>query len=298
MKEKVKKSNRQVIESLTVTSIEEFRDYLRTEAVRFLHEIELNLKKMPFPPPPERWDNFKFVSGQNLNNLYFEMIDFITWLERELKQVKSKNAKELLNDLQKDAELVMDVRQEILGIGSAFTNKELFMLNQQRLLRLINRVLEFIERYANPLKVFESELLNASVILQRVDDYILHVPEVVGKIKQKINIMTVSDFLSQKESLISSLKSLSEQIEEQTNLLRHLSKVSALQKVFATLELAQNALDLLAKTVRKTDPRAWKESTASFEVFREHLLKDLDGTLKIFTVTAKGLQVARKQLAA
>ena len=45
-----KKSNRQVIESLTVTSIEEFRDYLRTEAVRFLHEIELNLKKMPFPP--------------------------------------------------------------------------------------------------------------------------------------------------------------------------------------------------------------------------------------------------------
>ena len=29
------------------------------------------------------------------------MIDFITWLERELKQVKSKNAKELLNDLQK-----------------------------------------------------------------------------------------------------------------------------------------------------------------------------------------------------
>ena len=76
--------------------------------------------------------------------------------------------------------------------------------------------------------------------------------------------MTVSDFLSQKESLISSLKSLSEQIEEQTNLLRHLSKVSALQKVFATLELAQNALDLLAKTVRKTDPRAWKRKHCQF----------------------------------
>ena len=280
-----------------MTSIEEFRDYLRTEAVHFLHEIETNLKKIPFPPS-EKWDDFKFVSGQNLNNLYFEMIDFITWLEQELKQVKSKNAKELLGDLQKDAEMVMDVRQDILGIGSDFTNKERFMLIQQRLLRLINRLLELIEKYANQLKMLEQELLNASVILQRVDDYILHVPDVVGKIKQKINIVTVDNFPLQKESLIFSLKFFSEQVEEQAKLLKKLNKVSALQRVFATLDLAQNTLELLAKTVRKTDPTAWKDSTASFGVFREHLLKDLDGTLRIFAVTTKGLQVARKQLAA
>lgn len=281
-----------------MTSIEEFRDYLRTEAVHFLHEIETNLKKMPFPPPSGRWENFRFASGQNLNNLYFEMIDFITWLEQELKQVKSKNAKELLSNLQKDAELVLDVRQEILSIGSDFTNKDLFMLIQQRPLRLINGLLELIEKYANQLKMLELEWLNASVILQRVDDYILHVPDVVEKIKQKINFVTVDNFLSQKESLISSLKFLSEQVEEQSKLLKKLNKVSALQRVFATLELAQNSLELLAKTVRRTDPTLWKESTASFEVFREHLLKDLGGTLRIFAVTTKGLQVARKQLAA
>ncbi len=284
-----------------MTSIEEFRDYLRTEAVHFLHEIESNLKKMPFPLT-SKWEDFKFISGQNLNNLYFEMLDFTTWLEQELKQVKSKNAKELLSGLQKDAELVLDIRQDILSTGSAFTNKELFMLVQERLRRkllpLINLLLEMVEKYANQLKVLEQELLSASIILERVDDYIMQTPEGIAKIKQKVKTMNVSNFSSQKGSLISSLKYFSEQVGEQYKLLKNLSKSSALQRVFATLQLAKNSLERLAGTVNKTDPAAWKDGNASFEVFREHLLEDLDGTTKFFAAASEELETARKQLAA
>ena len=278
-----------------MASIKEFRDYLHTEGLRSLYETEANLKRLS---SSKRWEDLKFISGQGLNTLYFEMLDFITWLEQEQKEIRSKTVKEFLNILRKDSEMVLDVRQEVLSTGSSFRNDELFRLALQRLLGLLHKVIKTVEKYEEDLLVLEQELLDTSVILKRVDDYILQTPEMIGKIRQKINKATYVDFPSQRVEIAAPLQYLSEQIEEQYQRLNTLKKVPALRRVLATVQLTKNSLADLAKTVSKTDPKIWKQSAASFEVFRDHLLKDLQGVQNYFRVIADDLQDVQKQLAA
>lgn len=283
-----------------MTSITEFELYLKGEAKRSMYEIEADLKRLS-PDKREIFDDLKVIISHALNTLYFEMLDFITWLEEENRKVRSRNIKVLIDDLRKDSDKVQDFQAYVSSLsaeGPAFRNKYVFQVVQQNLIKKTHDLAAELEQYLEELKYLEQELYNASVILKRTDEYLFATPEAVSRIKQKIDALDTFTFLSQKEGLASNLQFFSEQIGEQYQLLKKLQKVSALKRVLASLQLARKNLQNLAKTVLKTDPKDWKQAHASFEVFRKYLVEDLERTQKILAITAEDLQDAQKQLAA
>lgn len=283
-----------------MTSIEEFKAYLRTEGKRSLQQIEANLKLLSFNKP-DLLDDIKFSVIQALNTLYFEMLDFLTWLEQENKVVKSRNVRVLIDDLKKDTDKIQDFQEYISTLSSKdaiFKNPNLFAEVQQNLIRRAQNLAAEVLQYLEEMDVFEKELTDTSVILKSVDNYLLQTPQLIGKIKQKIYPLRVETFLAQKEVLASSFDALSSQVQEHYRRLKQLRRVSALRKVLAELQLGQNKLDNLAKTVRKTDPNNWKQPSLAFEEFKKQLLEDLEMSLKAFAAAVNLLQEVQKQLAA
>ncbi|MEK6939806.1 MAG: hypothetical protein AABX31_03695 [Nanoarchaeota archaeon] len=283
-----------------MTSIQEFESFLSWQAARSFHEIEINIKRLP-PDKPEIFGDLKLAISHALNKLYFEMLDFLTWLEQENSVVNSRKVKVLIDDLRKDNDQVRDLQAYVSSLstaGPSFKNKSLFQVVQQSLIKRTRDIAAELEQYVEELKVLEQELYGASAILKRAENYLFATPVMAERIKQKIEALDTTHFLSQKAVLASQIQFFSEQIEEQYQLLRKLRKVSALKRVLASLQLARNNLNTLAKTILKTDPKVWKDASASFEVFRKHLLEDLEGAQKILAVGAEDLDDVREQLAA
>ncbi len=283
-----------------MTSIEEFKAYLRTEGKRSLQQIEANLKLLSFNKP-ELLDDIKFSVIRALNTLYFEMLDFLTWLEQENKVVKSRNVKVLIDDLKKDIDKVRDFQEYVSTLSSKdaiFKNPDLFADVQQNLIRRTQNLASEVLQYLEEMDVLEKELTDTAVILKSVDNYLLQTPQLIGKIKQKIYPLSVETFVAQKGVLASSFDALSSQVQEHYRRLRQLRRVSSLRKVLAELQLGQDKLDNLAKTVRKTDPNNWKQPSLAFEEFKKQLLEDLEMSLKAFAAAVNILQEVQKQLAA
>ncbi len=283
-----------------MTSIEEFKDYLQTEAERDLHEIEYHLKKLTFGKA-EQLEAAKVDISHKLNTIYFEMLDFLTWLEQENKVVRSRNVKVLIDDVKKDIDKVRDFQEYVATLSpkdAIFRNRELFINVQQNLLTRARNLASEILNYVEELDQLEQELTNTVSLLKGVDSFLLSAPESIGKLRQKIKVLRIESFSTQKENLAVAIQALSIQVNDRFKALQKLKKVSALTRLRAALQIAEENLNKLSKTVRNTDPKVWKQSGASFEVFKEHLLQDLEGTLKVFAVAAGDLKDVQDQLAA
>ena len=65
-----------------------------------------------------------------------------------------------------------------------------------------------------------------------------------------------------------------------------------------SISLAKANLEQFARTIQKTDPGEWKQSAVSFDYFKQHLLKQLEGTAQILAGSTEELKEAQQQLAA
>lgn len=287
------------IERIIMTSVQELRIYLQQEGIPLLSKAEQDLRRISFNQLAQ-WEGLKLSLSHFLNTLYFEMVNCMLELEEELEKIRSGTGKTLLDDLKKDSEMVLGLREEVLTTGN-YTNKELFALLQQRVQQewivKIEKLRKALQDYAEELEAFEQEFVSASALLKHIDDYILQMPEIIGKMRLEINSLTVDSFLSQKEKFVASLEDLSQQIKKQQKNITMLRNISTLRKVLATLQLARINLLNLAKTVHKADPEALRRSTVSFEVFKKQLLEDLEEVLKVIAVAADDLGDAQKRLA-
>ena len=273
-----------------MTSIQEFRKYLKEEGISSLSKAEASLKSISLNQIA-KWEGLKLSLSHFLNTLYFEMLDFETWLEQEIKKTRPKAGKVLIGDLRKDMDIILALREEVLATGS-FT-----MLTRQKFLLKIENLRKVLQDYAEDLETFEQKLMSALVLLKEADDFILQAPVFIGQIRLEIRALKIDVFLSQKEKIAASLENLSQQIKDQYNSLSKLKEISGLEKVLAILELVRLNLFGLAKTVRKTDPKVWRQSTLRFDLFKKNLLRDLEGSLKILAGVAEDIEEVQKQLA-
>lgn len=140
-----------------MTSIQEFRKYLKREGLYSLAKTEEALKKISFEQIA-KWNGLKLSFSHFLNTLYFEMLNFKVELEQEIKKTGSKTGKVLLSDLEKDMNLVLALREEVLATGS-FTNRELFALTQRKFLLKIKNLRKVLQDYVEDLQPFEQGLL-------------------------------------------------------------------------------------------------------------------------------------------
>jgi|SRR3989338_5538178 len=279
-----------------MTSIHEFSIFLRNEGELTLRKMEISLAEITFSEVA-KWDGIKLSLSHFLNNLYFEMLDFMTWLEQEFKYVQSKNVKALISDLKKDMEMVLHLREEVITTGS-FTRPDLFALVRQQLIQKIQDLRKALQDYVHELKVLEKELSSTSSVLQYSRGQILQVMAVLEKVKQRIEATAVSNFLSIRGELSASLQDLSGQLREEQRHLRKLREVTALKRALISLQLAKDNLEQFARAVSKTDPGEWKQSAVSFDYFKQHLLKQLEGTAQILAGSTEELKEAQQQLAA
>ncbi|MDO8510643.1 MAG: hypothetical protein Q7S55_00600 [Nanoarchaeota archaeon] len=278
-----------------MTSIQEFIKYLRTAGLYSLSKAEASLKSLSIRQVAE-WNGLKLSLSHFLNTLYYEMFDCKIGLEQEIKKTGSKAGKVLIGDLKKDMGIVLALREEVLATGS-FTNQELFELTRKKFLLKIKNLREVLKDYLEELEIFEQKLMSALVLLKRADDFILQAPELIGKIRLEIGALKIDTFLSQKEKIAASIEDLSQQIKDQDEGLSKLKEISGLEKVLATLELVRINLVTLAKTVGKTDPKVWGQSTPRFDLFKKNLLRDMEGSLKILAGAAEDIEEVQKQLA-
>ncbi|MEK6809121.1 MAG: hypothetical protein AABY40_00445 [Nanoarchaeota archaeon] len=149
-----------------MTSIKEFRKYLKATGIYSLSKMADDFKKInPEEKDPQkfryekaRWQGLNLALSNFLNTLYFEMLDFKIGLEQEVKKTKWEGGKVILNDLQTKMDLVLALREEVLATGS-FTNRELFSLNQQKFLLKIINLRKVLRNYLEELQPFEQSLL-------------------------------------------------------------------------------------------------------------------------------------------
>ena len=279
-----------------MTSIHDFSIYLRNEGELTLRKMEISLRGLTVTEV-SKWEGVKLSLSHFLNNLYFEMLDFMTWLEQEFKYVQSKMVKALISDLKKDLERVLHLREEVITTGS-FTRQDLFLLIRQQLLQKIQNLRKALQDYVHELEVLEKELSSTSAVLQYSKGRILQVLTVLEKVKQRIEATAVSNFLSIRDELSASLQDLSGQLQEEQRRLRKLREVTALKRALISISLAKANLEQFARTIQKTDPGEWKQSAVSFDYFKQHLLKQLEGTAQILAGSTEELKEAQQQLAA
>ncbi|HLD78924.1 MAG TPA: hypothetical protein VJA18_00015 [Candidatus Nanoarchaeia archaeon] len=279
-----------------MTSIHDFSIYLRNEGELTLRKMEISLRGLTVTEV-SKWEGVKLSLSHFLNNLYFEMLDFMTWLEQEFKYVQSKMVKALISDLKKDLEMVLHLREEVITTGS-FTRQDLFLLIRQQLLQKIQNLRKALQDYVHELEVLEKELSSTSAVLQYSKGRILQVLTVLEKVKQRIEATAVSNFLSIRDELSASLQDLSGQLQEEQRRLRKLREVTALKRALISISLAKANLEQFARTIQKTDPGEWKQSAVSFDYFKQHLLKQLEGTAQILAGSTEELKEAQQQLAA
>jgi len=279
-----------------MTSIHDFSIYLRNEGELTLRKMEISLRGLTVTEV-SKWEGVKLSLSHFLNNLYFEMLDFMTWLEQEFKYVQSKMVKALISDLKKDLEMVLHLREEVITTGS-FTRQDLFLLIRQQLLQKIQDLRKALQDYVHELEVLEKELSSTSAVLQYSKGRILQVLTVLEKVKQRIEATAVSNFLSIRDELSASLQDLSGQLQEEQRRLRKLREVTALKRALISISLAKANLEQFARTIQKTDPGEWKQSAVSFDYFKQHLLKQLEGTAQILAGSTEELKEAQQQLAA
>ena len=279
-----------------MTSIHDFSIYLRNEGELTLRKMEISLRGLTVTEV-SKWEGVKLSLSHFLNNLYFEMLDFMTWLEQEFKYVQSKMVKALISDLKKDMEMVLHLREEVITTGS-FTRQDLFLLIRQQLLQKIQNLRKALQDYVHELEVLEKELSSTSAVLQYSKGRILQVLTVLEKVKQRIEATAVSNFLSIRDELPASLQDLSGQLQEEQRRLRKLREVTALKRALISISLAKANLEQFARTIQKTDPGEWKQSAVSFDYFKQHLLKQLEGTAQILAGSTEELKEAQQQLAA
>ena len=149
-----------------MTSIKEFRKYLKATGIYSLSKMADDFKKInPEEKDPQkfryekaRWQGLNLALSNFLNTLYFEMLDFKIGLEQEVKKTKWEGGKVILNDLHTKMDLVLALREEVLATGS-FTNRELFSLNQQKFLLKIINLRKVLRNYLEELQPFEQSLL-------------------------------------------------------------------------------------------------------------------------------------------
>ena len=279
-----------------MTSIHDFSIYLRNEGELTLRKMEISLRGLTVTEV-SKWEGIKLSLSNFLNNLYFEMLDFMTWLEQEFRYVQSKMVKALISDLKKDLEMVLHLREEVITTGS-FTRQDLFLLIRQQLLQKIQNLRKALQDYVHELEVLEKELSSTSAVLQYSKGRILQVLTVLEKVKQRIEATAVSNFLSIRDELSASLQDLSGQLQEEQRRLRKLREVTALKRALISISLAKANLEQFARTIQKTDPGEWKQSAVSFDYFKQHLLKQLEGTAQILAGSTEELKEAQQQLAA
>ncbi len=140
-----------------MTSIKEFITFLKGEGIYSLSKTEEDLKKISFDQIA-KWNGLKLSFSHFLTTLYFEMLNFRIGLEHEIKKTRSKAGKVLLSDLEKDLNLVLALREEILSTGS-FTNRELFILVQRKFLLKIKDLRKIMQDYMEDIQTFEQGLL-------------------------------------------------------------------------------------------------------------------------------------------
>ena len=149
-----------------MTSVREFRKYLKETSIYSLSRMEEDLKKInPEEKDPQkfrheiaRWQGLKLALSHFLNTLYFEMLNFKIGLEHEMKKTKSKGGRVILIDLEKKMNQILAFREEVLATGS-FTNRELFGLNQQNFLLKMGNLRKVLRDYLEELQPFEKSLL-------------------------------------------------------------------------------------------------------------------------------------------
>ena len=279
-----------------MTSIHKFSVFLRNEGELTSRKMEISLRGLTVTEV-SKWEGIKLSLSNFLNNLYFEMLDFMTWLEQEFRYVQSKMVKALISDLKKDLEMVLHLREEVITTGS-FTRQDLFLLIRQQLLQKIQNLRKALQDYVHELEVLEKELSSTSAVLQYSKGRILQVLTVLEKVKQRIEATAVSNFLSIRDELSASLQDLSGQLQEEQRRLRKLREVTALKRALISISLAKANLEQFARTIQKTDPGEWKQSAVSFDYFKQHLLKQLEGTAQILAGSTEELKEAQQQLAA
>src|SRR3989344_7297083 len=179
-----------------MTSIQEFRKYLKEEGISSLSKAEASLKSISLNQIA-KWEGLKLSLSHFLNTLYFEMLDFETWLEQEIKKTRPKAGKVLIGDLRKDMDIILALREEVLATVS-FTNQEQFVLTRQKFLLKIENLRKVLQDYAEDLETFEQKLMSALVLLKRADDFILQAPGLIGKMRLVIHALKIDTFLSQK----------------------------------------------------------------------------------------------------
>ncbi|GEM_PF-4476124 len=282
-----------------MTSIEEFRNYLQGEGRAVFSKIETAIRNLPFEKPELLLD-LQALAAQELNNLYFEMLDFITWLEQEQKQVKSKTIRVLLDDLRKDSEVVRNFQHHLSTYSpqaAVYKNRELFAGMQHNLIKITRNLAAEIAQYLEELDWVEKELLNSIVIMKRIDNFLLQSDEVLTKVKLRIQASTLSTFPGQKLTFTSSLEYFTDELRDHYKRLQKLRKVSALPRVLAKLEIVMESITQLLRMIKKTNTSEWKDP-AAFEVFKKRRLEELDAVIKTIAIIVQDLQDAQKQIAA
>ena len=144
-----------------MTTIKKFRVYLKDVAILSLIRAEKDFRNIPVNQLTinRKWVGFKLSLVHFLNTLYLEMEAFKIGIESEIKRSRLKAGKVLVEDLQKDMELISTLRKEVWTTGDSFTNRELFVSMQQKLLPQIISLRKALEDYVGDLHTFEQGLL-------------------------------------------------------------------------------------------------------------------------------------------
>ena len=281
----------------SMTSIQQFRRNLRKVGIPTLTKAEEDLRSITFNQM-DKLGRLKLSLSHFLNTLYYEMLDFETWLEQETRKIESKAVRLLIIDLKQDMGLTLALREEVLALETTVNFRQLLISRMRRLLTKIVSLRKILEKYLEDLEMFELKIVDASDTLKKVYDFILEAPVLIGKIRLEISVLEKDTFLLHRENIAAPLEDLSEKVEDHSETLNKLKEVSGLKRILATLEFLTTNLDSLVKKVRRTDPKVWGRGMGSFDLFKRNLLKDLEEILRTLAGVAEDLEEVQEELAA
>lgn len=277
-----------------MTSIAQFEVFLRGEAKRTMSEVEINFKRLSFEKP-ELLDDVKVAVSHRLNTLYYEIQEFIAWLEDEVAEIRSKSGKVLLDDLENTNAKIRDFQELVSKLSLNFRNKQVFIGMKEHFL---NKTLELdseLDQVREDLELFEKTFSKQKV--KDMEESIYQTYDSIGNIKKKMEYLTLSNFPTQRPQLLALLQDFSAQLERHYYQSERLSKAFLVSRTMQALLKTKKNIEKLISQVKETNTSIWKQPLPAFELFQKHLIEDLESNLKMLGAAAEELEKIKKKAA-
>lgn len=278
------------------TSIAKFAHFLGNYVDYQLQEVEIFVRSLKLGDT-EKVAELKFVANEKLNKIYFEFLDFITFLEQEIKGIRLPMLKQLLKKVENYAKSIDDLKEFIAALPAKdVTTQKKFDTKKEIIYEWIENLRVLLPKLQQGLTEADQVLKSVAVNAERAERYLLgEIRQDLQKVKE-LAMVTPAQFERNKRNAEILLHRMVENLEEHHLRLRQYRKIPVLGRVTAIMQVSVKILQKAEKEVAQASPSGWSEAT--FSSFKNKLLNELRTIQKNITGLSTKLRDSQKDLVA